>query len=162
MGAQTSYNFATPIGVAGGLYDLSDYKIDTRINADATRKLQFGMGVVRGDKPGVNVVLPTAESTAAAFDGLALNGFHTQQNMEGELKLLPKQSVGVLRSGRAWARIKTGISPAYGDALYLIKSGEDAGCFTNAADASAVEIHGAFIGGKGSGNVAPVELYLQK
>lgn len=161
MSAQTTYNFATPRGVAGGLYDLSNYCIDSRINAEAGNGVCFGMGLVRGDKPGSNIKLPVTDSTAADFDGIAMNGFNTQQTMEGEVRISPKSSVGVLRYGRAWVRIKNGISPAYGEAMYLIKTGDDAGCFTNLST-EGLAVNGVFIGEKGSGNIAPAELFNQK
>lgn len=161
MSVQTTYNFATPRGVAGGLYDLSNYCIDTRINAQAGGNVCFGMGLIRGDKPGSNVKLPVAESTAADFEGIAMNGFNTQQTIEGDVRIASKCSVGILRSGRAWVRIQNGIAPKYGEALYLIKTGDDAGCFTNVS-ADGLAVNGIFIGEKGSGNVAPAELFHQK
>lgn len=56
---QTSYNYTTPKGVAGGLYDLAPYQVDSRVNGEATPGvLKFGMGVVQGTTPGTNVVRP--------------------------------------------------------------------------------------------------------
>ena len=52
--------------------------------------------------------------------------------------------------------------PRYGDSLYLVISGDDAGCFTNAAEeGSTIAVKGRFIGSKGTGNVAPIELFGQ-
>lgn len=169
MSVQTAYNYATPQGVAGGLYDLSPYVSDSRLNGEtAAGDLKFGMGVVCGSAPGVNVKRPAAGATAGKFEGIVMNGFTTEHDVNGNVVITPGQTVGVLRYGRIWARTKAGITPGYDDPLYLIISGDNAGLFTNAADVPAegaasvtIAVKGRFIGGKGSGNVAPVELFNQ-
>ena len=71
-------------------------------------------------------------------------------------------AVSVMRYGRAWGRIPKSVTPEFGDALYLIISGDDAGKFTNAAgDGTTVALKGRFCGSKGTGEIAPVELYNQ-
>lgn len=162
MSVQTSYNFATSKGVAGGLYDLSPYSVDSRRNESSDGALKFGMGVVVGTTAGNQVKVPSA--TTNKFEGIALNGFSTELNMTGNLVIKKGVTVGVLSKGRAWVRIKTGITVAYGDDVYLIASGDNAGLFTNAEEkventVLSIKITGAkFIGTKGTGNVAPVEL----
>lgn len=162
MSVQTSYNYATPRGVAGSLFDLAPYSIDSRLNGEpAVGALKFGMGAVQGATPGSDVKIPATGATAATFEGVVLNGFNTQQNMDGVVEILPSQTVGILRYGKAWARIITGITPKYGDALYLIITGDNAGFFTNATGENAIAVKGRFIGAKGTGDVAPVELFNQ-
>lgn len=169
MGVQTSYSYATSRGVAGGLYDLSPYASDSRLNSEtAAGDLKFGMGVVCGSAPGANVKRPATGATADKFEGIVMTGFTTEQDANGDVVVMPGQTVGVLRYGRIWARIKNGISPAYGEALHLIITGDEAGLFTNVADTPAegtasktIAVNGRFIGGKGSGDVAPVELFNQ-
>ena len=68
MSVQTSYTNATPRGIAGGLYDLSNHMVDSRRYNDTTR-LQFGTGVVIGENPGEDVAKPKAASSAADFEG---------------------------------------------------------------------------------------------
>lgn len=166
MAAQTSYSYQTPRGVAGGLYDISPYAIDSRTNGEIVPgALMFGMGAVQGDVPGVTVAIPTAGDTGDAFEGIVLTGFTNQQNMLGEIQIYPQQTVGILRWGRAWARIAEGVTPAYGESLFLIIDGDEAGLFTTSpgiVDAENLAINGRFIGGAGTGAVAPVELYNQK
>ena len=162
MSVQTSYNFATDKGVAGGLYDLSPYAVNSRRNESANGVLKFGMGVVVGTAAGNQVKVPTA--TTGKFEGIALNGFSTELDIAGNLVVKNGDTVGVLAKGRAWARIKPGITVAYGDDVYLIASGDNAGLFTNAEEKQdttvlSIKITNAkFIGVRGTGDVAPIEL----
>ena len=161
MSAQTSYNFAIPLGVAGSLFDISPYRIDSRLNGERTAgKLKFGMGAVRGANPGFDVVVPVAASAPALFEGVTMTGFTNEQNMGGEVIVHPMQTVGVLRWGKCWVRVPDGVTPEYGQRLYLIRNGENAGMFTNVATGN-IEIHGRFVGGLGTGSVAPVEIFNQ-
>lgn len=155
MSVQTKYGNATAKGVAGGIYDMFHYAVDSRFNEEASGVLRFGVGVVPGTIPGSNVKLPTAESTAQKFEGVVLNGFDRQQDLEGKLFILNNQNVGVMRRGRVWVRLATGAAPAYGDPVCMVTSGDEAGCFTTEGG---VTIPGRFIGAANNG-VAPVELY---
>jgi len=159
MSGQTTYDFRTPKGVAGALVDISPKSIDSRVNSETDiNKMRFGMGVVVGTDPGVDVRVPTSTNTAKDFEGVLLNGYTQQMTMNGDVQVFPKQTVGLLRWGRAWGRVADGVSPAYNDPLYLIISGANAGLFTNVA-AGNLAIHGRFYGGLGAGNIAPVEIY---
>ena len=159
MSVQTSYNFYTERGVAGGLYDLSHHDVNSRRNECEDGVLKFGMGVVVGTTKGAQVKLPASGASLATFEGITVNGYSTEMDMEGAVALKNEATVGVLTHGRVWARIKAGITPAYGDKVYLITAGENAGLFTNATETGAIEITGGkFVGTKGTGNIAPVEL----
>ena len=162
---QLNYSYQPPIGVPGSLYDLSPYAINSRSNGEtAPGALKYGMGVVLGDTPGKNVNLPTDASTLAEFEGVAMTGFTDQMDMAGEVIILPQRTVGVLRWGRAWVRIEEGVVDiAYGDPVYLVIDGADAGLFTNDdGGGDNLAINAMFIGGLGTTSVAPVELYNQK
>lgn len=155
MGVQKTYSYATAKGVAGGIYDMYHYPVDSRFNEEATGKLHFGVGVVTGKVPGSSVALPTGESTADNFEGVVINGFDRQQDLEGKLYVLNNQNIGVMRRGRVWVRLATGAAPAYGDALHMIVEGDEAGYFANEGG---IAIPGRFISAASNG-VAPVELY---
>ena len=158
---QNSYSYKTPKGVAGGLLDLSPYSVATRINGETTSgALKFGMGVVQGATPGTNVKLPTSASTADEFEGLLLTGFVQEMDAAGDVTIKPKQTVGVLRYGKAWARVPKNTTAAYGDKLYLITSGDSAGLFTNTATGN-LAVNGRFIGAADTTDIAPVELFNQ-
>lgn len=162
MSVQTSYGYSTPRGIPGGLYDQSPYVIDTRLNEAANGKLLFGMGVMYGTTPGVNINLPATGATAAKFEGIIVNGFTQQHDLEGNVSLMSNQSVGVLKQGRIYARLANDVEPAYGDTVHLIISGENAGLFTDTEDtetSTTIAINAKFIGSKGSGAVAVVELF---
>lgn len=154
---QTSYGFATPKGVAGGLFDISNYGASTRINAADDGDLKFGMGVVFGESA-QEIVLPETGDTAAEFRGLVLNDFSTEQDMKGVVSLKKGKSVSCMEYGRAWARVPAALTGVKdGDALYLIITGDNAGLFTNAATDN-VAIKGKFIG-EIDGGLAPIELF---
>lgn len=162
MSAQTTYGFATPRGVAGGLVDLSNYDIVTRLNEASDGAMKFGVGVVHGTSAGSQVKLPVAGSTAAVFEGVVVNSHSAEMDMSGDVSLKKNVSVGVLRYGKVWVRVPSAVAPAYGDNVYLIVSGDDTGSFTKTAGSNTVAINARFIGGKGtSGAVAPAEFYNQ-
>lgn len=161
MSAQNRYSFNPTIGAAGGIVDLAPYAIDTFINEANTGDMKFGMGVVRGSIPGTNIALPT-EANAAVFEGVTTNNRTTEYDIEGKLALRKDAAVGVMRFGRIYARVSEGVTPAYGDALYLVATGENAGYFTNAAGSDTVAIKGRFLGTVDtSAGVAQIELFNQ-
>jgi hypothetical protein len=163
MSRQLTYSYQIPKGTAGSLVDLSHHSIDSRTNGEPTADvLLFGMGVVQGNRPGDDVLIPTGASTGDQFEGIAMTGYIKEMDREGAVSVGPKDVVGVLRWGRAWVRVADGVTPGYGDALCLVIDGDEAGYFTN-DDGSGdnLAIHGRFLDGLGSGNIAPVELYNQ-
>jgi hypothetical protein len=163
MSGQTSYTYQTPKGVAGALVDMSPKSIDSRVNSETeVDKMRFGMGVVVGGNPGTDVRVPVSTSVALDFEGVLLTGYTQQQTINGDIHVNPAQTVGVLRWGRAWARVVDGVTPQYNDPLYLVITGADAGLFTNDSDDDAnLAINGRFYGGLGNGNIAPVEIHNQ-
>ena len=171
MSAQTSYNQKMDVGVAGGLYDLTEHAIDTRNNEAADGTLKFGFGVVEGTAPGKNVKLPVAASTKADFEGVVINSHAHEQDYKGDVSLRKGETVGVITNGRVYVRLASEIEPSYGDPLYLIKSGDEAGYFANAEQSegessnkvvTTIKLNGYFLGGKATGAVAPVYVNVDK
>ena len=161
MSAQTRYGYATPIGAAGGIVDLAPYAVDTFLNEEENGVMKFGMGVVQGSKPGVNIALPESGATADKFEGVTTNNRTTEYDMDGHLAVRKGVGIGVMRYGRIYVRVETGDEPAYGDPLYLIIDGDEAGCFTSTEDdGTTMAVNGRFIGGIDNG-IAPVELMRQ-
>lgn len=161
MGAQSTYRYGTVAGAAGGIVDTAPYAIDSFRNENNDGVMKFGMGVVKGTNAGVDVKVPVAGSNAAAFEGVVTNNRTTEYDLDGNLSLKKGVSLGVMRYGRIYVRVATGATPEYGDALYLVKSGDDAGCFTDSSS-STVAVKGRFLGGVDStAMVAPVELFNQ-
>ena len=170
MSAQNRYGYSTPIGSAGGIVDLAPYAIDTFLNEEENGVMKFGLGVVKGSNPGVNIALPTEAATAGDFEGITTNNRTTEYDMDGNLAIRKGVSVGVMRYGRIYGRVVDGVEIAYGDPVYLITSGDNAGMFTNYASSTGQEeegeaddtiaIKGRFLGGVDS-NIAIVELFNQ-
>ena len=158
MSAQTTYQYNTPPGVAGGLLDIAPYSVDSRSNGeDSADALRYGFGAMQGATPGQDVLAPKPGDTAATFEGLVLTGFTKQMDMDGAARISPLDTVGILRYGKAWGRIVDGIDVAYGEKLYLVTSGDDAGKFTNTSTDS-IAISGRFIS-EASDGIASIELY---
>ena len=172
MSAQNKYGFSTPIGAAGGIVDLAPYAIDTFLNEEENGVLNFGVGVVQGSKPGVNVALPETATTVGDFEGITTNNRTTQYDLDGNLEVRKGASVGVMRYGRVYGRVVDGVVTAYGDPVYLITDGYNCGKFTNSAEetgqeeegeaAKTVAVKGRFIGAVDStAPIAMIELFNQ-
>lgn len=154
MSAQTTYSFDMVKGDAGGIYDLAPYEINSFCNEAANGALAFGMGAVTGTKAGKSVKLPTAVTDT--FEGIVTNRRTTERDLEGKLALRKGVTVGLMRYGRVWVALGTSVAATYGDAVYLIVSGTDAGKFTNVST-GALAINAKFIGAAENG-IAPIEL----
>ena len=160
MSAQTRYGYMTPMGVAGGIFDIAPYEIDTFLNEEENGVLKFGVGVVEGSKPGVNLARPEAGATADTFLGVVTNNRTTEYDMEGKVHVLKGAGVGVMRYGRIYVRVAEDVKPEFGDKLYMVLEGEEAGYFTN--EESGMAIKGRFVSGLDVANgVAVVELFNQ-
>lgn len=133
MSAQTRYCYSTPIGAAGGIVDLAPHSIDTFLNEEESGIMRFGVGVVQGSKPGINIALPDNKATASVFEGITTNNRTTEYDLEGKLHVRSGAAVGVMRYGKIYGRVADGVEPEYGDSVYLIIEGDEAGCFTNEA-----------------------------
>ena len=161
MSAQTSYGYSTPIGAPGGIVDLAPHAIDTFLNDEENGVMKFGVGVVDGATPGKTVKLPTGESKSTDFAGITTNNRHTEYDLDGKIRITKGRPVGVMRYGRVYGRVAAGETVAYGDAVYLVASGDDAGCFTN-SDSGNIAIKARFLGGVDAATlVAPIELFNQ-
>lgn len=162
MSAQTKYGYSTPMGAAGGIVDLAPYAIDSFINEEEAGAMKFGIGVVDGSKSGATIKKPADGATANDFAGITVNNRTTEYDIEGKLHVRKGVSVGVMRYGRVYGRVANGITPAYGEAVYLITTGNEAGFFTNASGANTVAVKGRFMSGKDTtANIALIELFNQ-
>lgn len=159
---QTNYSYSTPIGAAGGIVDLAPHYIRSFTNEANTGAILFGMGVTTGTNAGFGVKLPESTDTAGLFEGIVTNRRTTELDLEGNFTLRNKCALGVMQYGVIYALIGEDNVIAYGDPVYLIVSGDDAGKFTNASTGSAdyVAVKGRFLGAESDG-IAIVELFNQ-
>lgn len=159
---QMNYGFSTPVGIAGGLYDLTGYVCDSFNNSEADGVLKHGMGVITGEKAGV-AALPKEGATLKNFEGILVNGLTTEHTMDGDVTVKNGQTVGILKQGRIWARTTEEAVPANNKPVFLVYKGDNAGLFTTADDVenkdNAFAVNAKFLTEKGSGNIAAVELY---
>lgn len=159
MGAQNSYVFSTPIGQAGGIYDLAPYAVDSFCNESNDGVVKFGMGVVKGTAAGKQVKAPAAGAAAADFEGIVTNRRTTENAIDGGVLVKKGATLGVMRYGRIFGLLAEGAAPAYGDAVYMVASGDDAGCFTESSTGT-VAIKARFLSAASDG-IAIIELFNQ-
>ncbi len=157
MSVQTTYSFSTPVGIPGGIVDLAPYAIDAFANQENDAVLKPGMGVVAGSAAGT-CKKPVAGSAAGNFLGVVVNGRTTEMGLDGNAYIRNKATVGVMRYGRIYVRVKSGVTVADGDPLLIFKSGDNCGEFTKTAADNTLALAGKFIGPVNNG-VAPVHLY---
>ena len=162
---QLNYNYNTPIGAAGGIVDLAPHYIRSFINEAANGAMLFGMGVTDGTLAGKGVKVPATTDTAVKFEGIVTNRRTTELNLEGGLTLRNKCALGVMQYGTIYGLVANNVTVAYGDAVYLITSGDEAGYFTNAAAGqeatfTTVAVKGRFLSEVSDG-IAIIELFNQ-
>ncbi len=159
MSAQTSYGFSTRLDVAGGIYDLAPYAVDTFLNEENTGVMKFGVAAFSGTNVGSGIKLPVSASTNATFEGITTNNRTTEYDMDGVVRIVKGAPIGVMRSGRIYARLADGATPEYGDAVYVVKTGDDAGCVTDSSS-STIAIKARFLGRVDTANgIALIELF---
>lgn len=158
MSVQTSYNFYTSKGVAGGLYDLSHHVVDTFRNADEDGVIKFGVGVYTAGAANKGCVVSNNHDDATDFAGVVVNGFTTEMDMDGNASIKHGATVGVLTHGKVWVRLKEGVTPAYGMPAYVYLAGDENGFFCTSGGDNTEKINGRFVGER-SGNLAPIELF---
>lgn len=154
MSVQMTYDWATPKGIAGGIADLAPHAIDTLLNEEDSGKLKFGMGVCQGTKAGTQVKIPSASATK--FEGVAVNNRTTEQDLDGNIRILKDAPVGVMRYGRVWVRVVDDTQAAYGKPVTCYTTPtEKAGLF---GTGGTVKVQGRFLTGPENG-LALVELF---
>lgn len=131
MSAQLNYPYDIPKGNPGGKFDIGFDEVVTRRNEEADGVLKYGMAVMAGTMPGATVKVPTAEATAETIDGIALAAANTEHDLQGHVNVRQGVSLSIMRKGKVWGRLAAGATPTYGKTAYVVKSGNDAGCFTN-------------------------------
>lgn len=156
MAAQLNYSYSTPKGTPGEKFDISFDEVITRKNEEADGVLKYGMAAMIGTAAGVSVRVPTSDATAAQIEGIVLRAANTEQDMNGKVVVPSGASVGILKKGKVWGRLATGATSTYGATAYVVNSGDDAGCFTDAAD-GALDI-GAKFGNASDDGIAVIEI----
>lgn len=135
MAAQTNYDYKVPKGVPGGKFDLSFDNVVTRHNDSEDGKLQFGVAVQIGNTPGTSVKAVSAGTTKEKIDGVLVAAANVEQDMSGKPVVKKGTSLSIMKKGKIWGRISGSCAPGYGKAARVVVDGEDAGMFTDKAEA---------------------------
>ena len=133
--------------------------MDSFCNESNDGVVKFGMGVVKGTTVGKQVKAPAAGAAAADFEGIVTNRRTTENAIDGGVLVKKGATLGVMRYGRIFGLLAASVTPAYGDAVYMAPSGDDAGCFTNSSTSN-VAIKGRFLSTASNG-IALIELFNQ-
>lgn len=162
MSVWTEYTQQTPKGTAGSLFDLTVHTVDSFRNSEKDGVLLPGMGVVKGENPGIDIALPTAGKTIEDFIGIVMFGGTNELDMKNNLVIPENYQVSVMRYGRVWVKMAAEQSPKYGDPVHLVIQGEkDVGCFKTAADeGNTIQINARIIE-VSSNDLVAIELYNQ-
>lgn len=159
MSAQTRYGYSTPMGAAGGIVDLAPYVIDTRLNEEEAGVIKFGLGVVCGEKAGTTIKKPTQDSDV--FEGVTVNNRTTEYDLGGKIHIRKGAAIGVMRYGRVYGLLAKDVKPKYGDSVYVVATGEEAGYFTTEKSGN-IAVKGRFLSETDKNvNVAMIELFNQ-
>lgn len=158
MAAQMNYSFSTPAGIAGGLYDLSQHDIVTRMNEAEDGKMGFGIAVVQGTNKGQSVALPASASVKADFEGIVVHAANTEQDMTGKVIVKKDVSLSIIQKGKVWGKTATGCTAEYGKTAYVVVNGDEVGYFTDSADGT-VDIGAKFgVASDSDAGIAVIEI----
>lgn len=154
--AQLNYSYDIPKGNPGGKFDLSFDEVVTRRNEEEDGVLRFGMAAMIGTAPGSSVKVPDSTATADTIEGVVLEAANTEHDLRGVVNVREGASVSIMRKGKVWGRLAAGATAAYGAHAYVVKTGDDAGCFTDTADGN-IDI-GAVFGNASDDGIAVIEI----
>ena len=153
-------NYGEPSrGMPGLLYDRANYDVVTRRNSAEDGKLFFGCGVVQGAEPGKDISLPATGATAEKFEGVVMYSANTEMDDDGAVLLHKGQILDVCQTGKMWVQLADQAEPAYGQPVYLVITGDDAGKFTPTKGTN-LAVKARFIGAAQNG-IAPAQFAEQ-
>ena len=156
MSAQTTYSYSTPIGQAGGIFDLYPHGISAFTNEANDGVMKYGMAAVASTTSGK--VGKAVKTGAGTFVGVVNNRRTTENDMYGNVIIRKGATVGVMRWGRCYVLLDENAEPAVNGKVYFTSDG----LFTNASSGN-TEVAGIFLttkqNGVGNQPVAVVHLY---
>lgn len=148
---QTNYSFDAPKGLPGLKYDLSTDICVSKTVEEADGIIKNGMAVVIGTAVGEQIKKPATKNDV--FEGVVVRGGYQAENDKNGNALIPNGArVSVMTSGKIWALVdptkgeddEDTVTPKYGDAAYVVATGDNAGCFTTVADNN-IAVDGIFL-----------------
>lgn len=160
MNMAVQMNYGEPSrGIPGLLYDRANYEAVTRRNGADDGKMLFGLGVVQGTEPGKDITLPTTGATVDKFEGVVMYSANTEMDDDGAVLLRKGQILDVCQSGKLWVQLVDSVEPVYGQPVYLVITGDDAGKFTPTKGTN-LAVKARFIGAAQNG-IAPAQFVEQ-
>ena len=157
--AQTSYLKNPVLGIAGGIADSGSLgHIESKASEEAAA-FPFGVAVVAGTDPDVQVLLPTA---AAKIEGVAVHE-HIAPVVDANGALVqPDKMLGVMNVGRIFVLVEDAVTPASSVFVRIATGagGSQKGAFRSDADtATALAASGMrFVSSAAAGGIAILEI----
>ena len=131
---QTDYGYTQPLGIPGGIFDLSSKTIVTR-TVDPGTEIKAGMGLVVGATAGETVKKAATGAAAETFEGVIVHGSKQMEHkMNGTVSADEGSVIGLMQKGRIWVLIASTATTTSGKEVALILAGDHAGMFTSADD----------------------------
>ena len=114
---------------------------------------------MQGTEPGKDIALPATDATADKFEGVVMYSANVEMDDDGAVLLRKNQIVDVCQSGKLWVQLVDSVEPAYGQPVYLVTTGTDAGKFTPTKGTN-LAVKARFIGAAVNG-IAPAQFVTQ-
>lgn len=159
---QLSYPKTMPIGFAGMKADATDDTCVSKVNAEATAEIPFGVGVIRGAADN-QAVLPGAAGDSAKFFGIVVHSHNYAKPYQlGAVGILPKNMMSVMAVGRIMVQVEEAV--VAGDRGFMRiaagAGGTQKGAWRKSADtATAIEILGTrFVTSAAAAGLAVIEV----
>ena len=150
---QLTYDLYMKAAHAGLIADLRNSTIETE---SAEVAILYGLAIVAGTDPLVQVKIPTA--TGQVFRGIAAETQSKEQDTAGDGKYNPEEAVNVLRKGVIWVTVNGNV--VVDEPAYFVYTGTDAGKFrADNTDADLVPT-GVFKSTANTGEIAAIEINL--
>lgn len=118
--SQTSYLSAQPVAYPGMKGDAVPDTVETRINAESSAEIPFGVFVASGGSVGDPGCILPAAATLKLVLGVVLHSHAYSKGTSGELGttgLKPKTAMNILVKGRVWVLSET--TAAVGDPVFV-------------------------------------------
>jgi hypothetical protein len=117
--SQTAYTATMTAAFVGMIADITESEIETYANGEASAEIGFGFGVKQKTGAGTDeqAILPTAQGDALVGVVTHSHAYAVGGNLPelGTVGIKPLVPMNVMREGRVWVQLQSGVSVSKGD-----------------------------------------------